>query len=126
MVDEKHLQSLQNNGVQSPYRLVTHITNTRKSTSKSKGKKVSGKRHCNKSGLKNLKNVRSDIDSAQAAILSKTIAEEEQVMDKKSSPVLVEKYVHVQGLAILFNFRKYASYVMKYLHATVIRAMEVD
>ena len=52
---------------------------------------------------------------SHVATSSQAIAEEEQMTDKISSPGLVKKHsTHVQGLAILFSFRKYASYVMKY------------
>ena len=49
------------------------------------------------------------------------------MIDKISSPGLVKKHsTHVQGLAILFSFIKYASYVMKYAHVKVVRTMRVD
>ena len=64
---------------------------------------------------------------SHVATSSQAIAEEEQMIDKISSPGLVKKHsTHVQELAILFSFRKYASYVMKYAHVKVIRTVRVD
>lgn len=73
---------------------LTHILNTWKSTSKWKGKKAFSKQnHCgnchplfgNRSVLNSLKNFKSNFNSAHAAISSQATAEEEQVIDQKSS-----------------------------------------
>ena len=77
--------------------------------------------------LNNLKKIRSDIVRAHAVTLSQTIAEEERVIGKKLEPSICEKNLaHVQGLEILFNFREYASYVMKYVFVEVIGTMKAE
>ena len=83
--------------------------------------------HGNKSMLNNLKNLRSDIDSAHAVTLSQAIAEEERVMGKKIESSICEKNLeHVQGLEILFNFIEYASYVTKYAFVEIIGPMKAE
>lgn len=83
--------------------------------------------HGNKSMLNNLKNLRSDIDSAHAVTLSQAIAEEERVIGKKIESSICEKNLeHVQGLEILFNFIEYASYVTKYAFVEIIGTMKAE